>query len=65
MRFSRYLPRCQVHSRTSHLLHLSLKHRGELMIKEPEGGGSEPQKELSRPSAKEIYVQVAGNAGDD
>ena len=35
------------------------------MINEPQGGGSEPQKELSRPSAKEIYVQVAGNARDE
>ena len=35
------------------------------MINEPLGGVSEPQKELSRPSAKEIYVQVAGNARDE
>ncbi|AFL89734.1 formate/nitrite transporter family protein [Terriglobus roseus DSM 18391] len=28
-------------------------------------GTSKPQKELSRPTAKEIYVQVAGNARDE
>ena len=49
----------------AHFLHLSFQHRGELMSNEPQGGGSEPQKELSRPSAKEIYVQVADNARDE
>jgi formate/nitrite transporter FocA (FNT family) len=35
------------------------------MNNEPQGSGSEPQKELSRPSAKEIYIQVADNARDE
>src|ERR1700743_1894963 len=30
-----------------------------------EANDSEPQKELSRPDAKEIYVQVAANARDE
>lgn len=35
------------------------------MSGEDQNGGSGPQKELSRPSAKEIYVEVAGNARDE
>jgi formate/nitrite transporter FocA (FNT family) len=35
------------------------------MSQEAKGGSSKPQKELSRPTAKEIYVQVAGNARDE
>jgi formate/nitrite transporter FocA (FNT family) len=35
------------------------------MSEESQGGTSPPQKELSRPTAKEIYVQVAGNARDE
>ncbi|SEC27989.1 formate/nitrite transporter family protein [Terriglobus roseus] len=35
------------------------------MSDESQGGSSQPQKELSRPTAKEIYVQVAGNARDE
>src|SRR5277367_3180320 len=39
--------------------------RGGPMSNEQLGSGSGPQKELSRPSAKEIYVEVAGNARDE
>ena len=35
------------------------------MGKDQKTGESKPQKELSRPTAKEIYVQVAGNARDE
>ncbi len=35
------------------------------MSEEQQGGDSGSQKELSRPTAKEIYVQVAGNARDE
>jgi formate/nitrite transporter FocA (FNT family) len=35
------------------------------MSEETQGGNAQPQKELSRPTAKEIYVQVAGNARDE
>ncbi|MGC2404140.1 MAG: formate/nitrite transporter family protein [Acidobacteriaceae bacterium] len=35
------------------------------MSNEQQSGGSGSQKELSRPSAKEIYVEVAGNARDE
>lgn len=35
------------------------------MSDESQGNNPEPQKELSRPTAKEIYVQVAGNARDE
>jgi formate/nitrite transporter FocA (FNT family) len=35
------------------------------MSEEQQGGGSPPQKELSRPSAKEIYVEVASSARDE
>ena len=34
-------------------------------MSQQQGNGSGPQKKLSRPSAKEIYVEVAGNARDE
>jgi formate/nitrite transporter FocA (FNT family) len=46
-------------------MHHTPEHGDELMSEKQKGSDSEPQKELSRPSANEIYVEVATNARDE